>query len=123
MLGFHKEDDGYENYVSDATGYGTNYGLNLYKGDGLVNSTGLAGAVFKLFEADEVDADGNIISGSPVKNDDGSDYTVTTSDGRDGSAVGTGSPRNGTTCWRLSRLRDMRWTIQSTALSFPRTAT
>ena len=90
MLGFHKEDDGYENYVSDATGYGTNYGLNLYKGDGLVNSTGLAGAVFKLFEADEVDADGNIISGSPVKNDDGSDYTVTTSDGRDGSAVGTG---------------------------------
>ncbi len=90
MLGFHKEDDGYENYVSDATGYGTNYGLNLYKGDGLVNSTGLGGAVFKLFEADEVDADGNIISGSPVKNADGSDYTVTTSDGRDGSAVGTG---------------------------------
>ena len=45
----------------------------------------LAGAEFKLYEADEFDANGNIISGTPIKTADGKDYVVTTSDGRDGS--------------------------------------
>ena len=89
LQGFEKTDSGEKKYESEASGYGTNYGVNLYKADALVNSNALDGAVFKLFEADEEDGEGNIISGSPVKNADGSDYTVTTSDGRDGSPKGT----------------------------------
>ena len=89
LQGFEKTDSGSKKYESEASGYGTNYGVNIYKADALVNSNALDGAVFKLFEADEEDADGNIISGSPVKNSDGSDYTVTTSDGKDGNPKGT----------------------------------
>ena len=82
LKGFEATDGGDKEYTSEAAGYGTNYAVYLYKADGLVNSNALAGAVFKLYEADEVDANGNIISGTPVRNVNGEEYTVTTSDGR-----------------------------------------
>ena len=88
LLGFEKTDSGEKDYQSEASGYGTNYAVYIYKADGNVNSNALGGAEFKLYEADEVDADGNIVSGTPVKMADGSDYTVTTSDGKDGSQKG-----------------------------------
>ena len=88
LLGFEKTDSGEKDYQSEASGYGTNYGVYIYKADGNVNSNALGGAEFKLYEADEVDANGNIVSGTPVKMADGSDYTVTTSDGKDGSQKG-----------------------------------
>ncbi|MBE6000019.1 MAG: hypothetical protein E7239_01225 [Sarcina sp.] len=88
LNGFEKTDSGVKAFTPEGAGYGTNYGVYIYKADGLVNSNALAGAVFKLYEADEVDANGNIVSGTPVKKADGSDYTVTTSDGRDGSQKG-----------------------------------
>ena len=88
LNGFEKTDSGVKTFTPEGAGYGTNYGVYIYKADGLVNSNALAGAVFKLYEVDEVDADGNIVSGTPVKTADGSDYTVTTSDGRDGSQKG-----------------------------------
>ena len=88
LNGFEKTDSGNKTFKPEGAGYGTNYGVYIYKADGLVNSNALAGAVFKLYEADEVDANGNIVSGTPVKTADGSDYTVTTSDGRDGSQKG-----------------------------------
>ena len=88
LNGFEKTDSGNKTFNPEGAGYGTNYGVYIYKADGLVNSNALAGAVFKLYEADEVDANGNIVSGTPLKTADGSDYTVTTSDGRDGSQKG-----------------------------------
>ena len=81
VLGFEKTDSGHEQYTSDAVGYGTNYGVYIYKADGNVNSNALAGAEFKLYEVDKEDANGNIISGTPIKDKYGNDYTVTTADG------------------------------------------
>lgn len=89
VKGFEKKDSGSEDYKNEGSGYGTNYGVYIYKADGLVNSNALAGSVFKLYEVDEVDAEGNIISGTPVKGPDGkTDFTVTTSDGKDGGQKG-----------------------------------
>ena len=75
--GYEKYVDDYEKYSGEATGTATNYGVKLYKANGYVNSQKLAGAKFKLFMVDEVDEDGNIISGTPMKNRDGTDYIVT----------------------------------------------
>ena len=88
VLGFEKTDSGDEQYTSDAVGYGTNYGVYIYKADGNVNSNALAGAVFKLYEVDQEDANGNIISGTPIKDKDGNDYTVTTADGTHNTTKG-----------------------------------
>ena len=78
LKGYEKVVEDSETYSGEASGKATNYGVKLYKADGYVNSRLLAGAVFKLYIADEVDEEGNIISGTPMKNKDGSDYTVVT---------------------------------------------
>ena len=75
--GYEKYVDDYEKYSGEATGTATNYGVKLYKANGYVNSQKLAGAKFKLFIVDEVDEDGNIVSGTPMKNLNGTDYMVT----------------------------------------------
>lgn len=79
--------DGYEKYVDDyaqysgtTTGTAINYGVKLYKANGYVNSQKLAGAEFKLFIVDEVDEEGNIVSGTPMKMRNGDDYIVVSSD-------------------------------------------
>lgn len=78
LKGYEKVVEDSETYSGEASGTATNYGVKLYKADGYVNSKLLAGAVFKLYIADEVDEEGRIISGTPMKNRDGSDYTVVT---------------------------------------------
>ena len=77
---------GYTKTVSDivdwsgnASGTSTNYGVYLYKANGYVNSQRLGGAKFKLFIADEVDENGNVVSGTPLKDKNGNDFIVTSS--------------------------------------------
>ena len=65
-------------WAGDESGLATQYGVRLYKADGYVNSKLLAGAQFKLFIVDEEDEDGNIISGTPLKDTGGNDKIFTT---------------------------------------------
>ena len=80
LHGYEKSVSDKIKYSGDASGTATNYGIKLYKADGYVNSRMLAGAKFKVYIVDEVDEDGNIISGTPLKDENGNDYTVTSSD-------------------------------------------
>ena len=65
-------------WAGDESGLATQYGVRLYKADGYVNSKLLAGAQFKLFIVDEEDEDGNILSGTPLKDMGGNDKIFTT---------------------------------------------
>lgn len=94
LNGYEKSVDNWAQYKTMASGSGTNYGVVLYKVNGYVNSQALEGAVFKLYIADEVDENGNIVSGTPMKDIYGNDVTFTCgSNGQvevKGTASGTG---------------------------------
>ena len=78
LNGYEKIVENSVKYSSSASGSGTNYGVKLYKVDGYVNSQALIGAKFKLYMADVVDEEGNIVSGTPMKDLDGNDVIFET---------------------------------------------
>lgn len=76
LKGYEKKVEESADFSGEAVGLATQYGVNLYKADGYVNSNMLKGAEFKLFIVDEEDEDGNIISGTPLKDKFGNDKII-----------------------------------------------
>ncbi len=82
LKNYEKKVEESADWSGDASGLATQFGVKLYKADAYENSKYLAGAEFKLFMVDEEDENGNIISGTPMKDKSNKDVIFTTlSDG------------------------------------------
>ena len=82
LKNYEKKVEESADWSGDASGLATQFGVKLYKADAYENSKYLEGAEFKLFMVDEEDENGNIISGTPMKDKYNKDVIFTTlSDG------------------------------------------
>lgn len=91
LKGYEKKVEESADFSGEAVGLATQYGVNLYKADGYVNSKMLEGAEFKLFVVDEEDEDGNIISGTPLKDKSGKDKIIKAEPGTQGDPSDPGN--------------------------------